>query len=140
MILFRTISSPAQNADPRWRLLPDGKNAIVPVSQLVTFAAHRLFLETVRDEYKDEAYARAKEAAAQRKATEELLKEKEIVDGQLDRARGELADLGGRLEECDEDKAKLKTWARIGQVGTITVSLAVVGIVAERIINSAKKP
>jgi len=140
LILFRTISSPAQGVDPRWRLLQDGKHAVVPISQLITISAHRLFLETVRDVYKYEAYARAKEAAAQRKATEELLKEKEIVDGQLDRARGELADLGGRLEECDEDKAKLKTWAAVGRIGTITVSLAVVGIVTERIINSAKKP
>lgn len=113
---------------------------MVPVSQLITIAAHRLFLETVRDEYKDEAYARAKEAENQRKATEEAVKKNVITEGQLDRARGEIADYEIRLTDCDEDKAKLRTWATVGQVGTITVSLAVVGIVAERIINSAKKP
>lgn len=108
------------------------------MSHLVTMAAHRLYLEDNAKSYKAEAYERGKETYALRKQNEEKDKTIALHVEDKERLRGELSQMDEMLDECLEKQAKLRSWATVGQVGTITVSLAVVGIVAERIINSAK--
>ena len=112
--------------------------AQVPVIDLVHMTATRLYLEDNAKSYKAEAYERGKETYALRKENEEKDKTIALHVEDKERLRGELSQKDNLLEECEERGDKLQAWSVVGKVGTITVSLAVVGIVAERIINSAK--
>lgn len=110
----------------------------MPIKDLIVIASHRLYLEDMKDSYKQESIQRGKEAVALRQALEASGKEIDLLNEGLDRARGELATMDEMLEECHKKQDGLRTWATVGKVGTITFSLAIVGIVTERIINSAK--
>ncbi|TXH54436.1 MAG: hypothetical protein E6Q97_10965 [Desulfurellales bacterium] len=137
MILCATSFSWSQASDPRWQLI-DKDRAIVPIKDLITIAAHRIYLEDKAKSFKDEAILRGKETYALR---QELAKKDTIIAFHVEdkeRLRGELSQMDDLLDDCEERSGKLRPWATVGKVGTITVSLAVLGIVAERIINSAK--
>lgn len=110
----------------------------MPVRDLINIAASRLYLEDRAKSYKSEAVERGKEANSLRAAIANKNEEVDILNGQLDRSRQELSMMDDELDKCHSSSDKLRPWATVGKVGTITVSLAVVGIVAERIINSAK--
>lgn len=133
---FCSLAQQSSSVDPRWRLI--GDNALVPVRDLINIAASRLYLEDRAKSYKEEAIMRAKETLALREAVKNKDKEVGIANGQVERCRGELSTMDDMLEKCEGQNDKLRPWATVGRVGTITVSLAVVGLVAERIINSAK--
>lgn len=132
-----TSFSWSQASDPRWQLI-DKDRAIVPIKDLILAASNRLYLEDKAKSFKEEAILRGKEAYALR---QELAKKDTIISMHLEdkeRLRGELSQMDDLLDKCEDRSNKLRPWATVGRVGTITVSLAVVGIVAERIINSAK--
>lgn len=133
---FCSLAQQSSSVDPRWRLV--GDNALVPVKDLINIAASRLYLEDRAKSYKSEAIERGKENLALREVIAKKDDDLGIVNGQLDRCRGELSTMDDMLEKCEDRNDRLRPWAGVGKIGTITVSLAVVGIVAERIINSAK--
>ena len=122
--------------DARWKLI--GENAIVPVRDLVTIAAHRLYLQDRAGSFKAEAVERGKESLALRQAITKKDGEIKILNEQLALAKGELAMMDEKLASCKSREDKLRPWATVGKIGTVTVSMAVIGIVTERIINSAK--
>ena len=122
--------------DARWKLI--GENAIVPVRDLVTIAAHRLYLQERAGSFKAEAVERGKESLALRQAITKKDGEIKVLNDQIVRLRGELSIMDERLASCERREDKLRPWATVGKVGTVTVSLAVLGIVTERIVNSAR--
>ena len=112
--------------------------AQVPVIDLVYMTSTRLYLEDKAKSYKEEAILRGKETYALR---QELAKKDTIISLHVEdkeRLRGELSQMDDLLEKCEDRSNKLRPWSTVGKVGTVTISLAVVGLVAERIINSAK--
>ncbi len=129
------LGQQSSSVDVRWRLI--GDNALVPVRDLITIAAHRLYLEDRAGSFKEEAIERGKESFALRQIIDKKNDEVKLLDEQLTRLRGELSMMDDMLVACEERESKLRPWSTIGKVGTVTVSLAVLGIVAERIINSA---
>lgn len=128
----------SQVIDSRWRLI-DKDNAIVPVKDLVKMASHRLFLDSWKETYKSEAYARGKETLALKQALESKDAIIRMNEERMSRMMDELSYNNELLEDCNKEKWKLNRWANVGKVGTITVSLVVVGIATERILNSARR-
>ncbi len=116
----------------------DKDNAIVPVKDLIKMASHRLFLDSWKETYKSEAYARGKETLALRQALEAKESIIKMNEDKFNRMAEELQQVNDLLEECKRDKWRMNGWATVGKVGTITASLVLVGIATERIINSAR--
>jgi hypothetical protein len=129
------LGQQSSSADVRWRLI--GDNAIIPVRDLITIAAHRVYLEDRAVSFKVEAIERGKEGLALRQVIGKKNDEVRLLNEQLTLLRGQVSIMDEMVASCGERESKLRPWATIGKVGTITASLAILGIVAERVINSA---
>jgi hypothetical protein len=136
LILSGLSYSQSQGIDPRWRLVKDG--AIVPVKDLIVIASYRLYLEDMKDSYKQESIERGKEALNLRQALKASGKEIDLLNEGIERARGELAIMDEQLDECQKKRDGLKAWATIGKTFVIVGSVCLVGVVAVNVINSAK--
>jgi hypothetical protein len=105
---------------------------------LIVIASYRLYLEDMKDSYKQESIERGKEALNLRQALKASGKEIDLLNEGIERARGELAIMDEQLDECQKKKDGLKSWATIGKTFVIVGSVCLVGVVAVNVINSAK--
>lgn len=105
--------------DERWKLTPDRKHAIVPLSSLIKGGAKMLTLEERKNQYKADAISRAKQIDALGKAFDARGEELENTKGQNVQLLHELGVVNARANTAERKVKKRRKWTFIAIGGIL---------------------